>query len=590
MRKEANMFFRYLSLFLVTFLCVNVTNAQFTDPQKSNLHIVNEWNNGGAEYGKVNWSETGSGTLSTDTSTKLRGKASIKFVSAGSGDYVSSSAVSCKQGPNCLVRFWYKSTSANFTATIYDGSSNLIQTLALPANTEFTKSELSFIAATPTTTYSLRVTDGNAGADTIYIDEGYLGTNDNIGSVNLADKQYDLTVTATNWTTTRAVGIPYKTREGAWRLRFNISGTLSITGVPTITISGISFKTGLYQVATVQSGAATGTNAYINPATGQVQANGSNHTAWYFAGDAELDSIPTWTVGYASEQVVRAEGTGFLFGALEWQNVANCAFTGQNAVLTDTDCNNATSVYGQAENGAADNLEIKTSNLNANDIYKVTMYGTGRIDSAGTSLQAIAAIYDGTTTKPCLIAQTDSTNPGYSSGFTCVAYFSYTSIQTTKTFQVKEINNATPLNVYAFSTALLAGVSVENVSRKVSMPQIINSVGTKYDGQTVLNSVRIAGASDFTACTSSPCTTYAETGDWVSSVTRSSQGRYVVNFNSGIFNGTPTCTCSAGMITGSVYPHCEFSAISSTSYTLFVTDNAGTTHDEAMNLICHGIK
>ena len=52
--------------------------------------------------------------------------------------------------------------------------------------------------------------------------------------------QYNLKVTGTNWTTTRAVGIPYRVFDEAkneiWRLKFNISGTLS-TAAASITIT-----------------------------------------------------------------------------------------------------------------------------------------------------------------------------------------------------------------------------------------------------------------------------------------------------------------------------------------------------------------
>lgn len=36
--------------------------------------------------------------------------------------------------------------------------------------------------------------------------------------------QYDLTVTGTNWTTTRAVGVPYQTGNGIWRIKLNVGG------------------------------------------------------------------------------------------------------------------------------------------------------------------------------------------------------------------------------------------------------------------------------------------------------------------------------------------------------------------------------
>lgn len=67
------------------------------------------------------------------------------------------------------------------------------------------------------------------------------GTEHSINSLDVSQKT--LTVTGTNWTTIRAVGIAYQTNDGAWRLRFNISGLISGTvGNITLTITGVLFK------------------------------------------------------------------------------------------------------------------------------------------------------------------------------------------------------------------------------------------------------------------------------------------------------------------------------------------------------------
>ena len=53
-------------------------------------------------------------------------------------------------------------------------------------------------------------------------------------------KQYNLTVTGTNWTTSRAVGVPYQTINGVWRLRGNVSGSISVASATlTLSIDGI---------------------------------------------------------------------------------------------------------------------------------------------------------------------------------------------------------------------------------------------------------------------------------------------------------------------------------------------------------------
>ena len=52
-----------------------------------------------------------------------------------------------------------------------------------------------------------------------------------------------ITITGTNWSTTKAELIPYKTIDGKWRLTGNIGGTLSSPASNIqLTLSGISFS------------------------------------------------------------------------------------------------------------------------------------------------------------------------------------------------------------------------------------------------------------------------------------------------------------------------------------------------------------
>lgn len=112
-------------------------------------------------------------------------------------------------------------------------------------------------------------------------------------------KQYlgngtDFTVTAAGWTTLSAKGIPYKTSDGAWRLRFNIIGSLGSTANPTVVISGVTFAF-TQSVTTSKDGAAAGEYADAVTGTGNVVGVGAAASiGWRFSGDVELESKPTW--------------------------------------------------------------------------------------------------------------------------------------------------------------------------------------------------------------------------------------------------------------------------------------------------------
>jgi hypothetical protein len=115
-------------------------------------------------------------------------------------------------------------------------------------------------------------------------------------------KQFALTVTGpggSNWATTRAVGVPYFTVDGTWRLKFNILGTVdsaSRTSL-TITIDGITFAA-VDQACTGYAGAG---NPSLHPIIAAASANTIyighttlNSTYYAASGDVELTSKPTW--------------------------------------------------------------------------------------------------------------------------------------------------------------------------------------------------------------------------------------------------------------------------------------------------------
>lgn len=107
-----------------------------------------------------------------------------------------------------------------------------------------------------------------------------------------------LTVTGTNYVSVRAVGIFYKTTNGTWRMKFNLTGTMTATNSRALTIAGVVFKntTEYYQSVSSHSNANTvyNTHAYCNPNAGTIQYTFSNNTTVIrSSGDVELDAKPT---------------------------------------------------------------------------------------------------------------------------------------------------------------------------------------------------------------------------------------------------------------------------------------------------------
>lgn len=122
------------------------------------------------------------------------------------------------------------------------------------------------------------------------------------GAANTVKYSSDTTdrVSGTNWTTTRCSLRPYKTADGSWFLKFNISGTVD-PAVSTIdlAVAGVTFK----NVSGARNAIDVATNSQTAVCTGYSEVNTSNLSigvssgtrgTWYMSGDVELDSKPTW--------------------------------------------------------------------------------------------------------------------------------------------------------------------------------------------------------------------------------------------------------------------------------------------------------
>ena len=121
----------------------------------------------------------------------------------------------------------------------------------------------------------------------------------NVGENLSALRQYALTVTGSTWTSRQAVGIPYRTLDGTWRLKFNIEG--GVTSSPrssySLSISGVMFKSGVDQAIHFRhtSDAEQYTEVAQSGASTIYVGHGAVSTSCYQAfGDVELASKPTF--------------------------------------------------------------------------------------------------------------------------------------------------------------------------------------------------------------------------------------------------------------------------------------------------------
>lgn len=162
-------------------------------------------------------------------------------------------------------------------------------------------------------------------------------------------KQYTLTVTGTNWTTTRAVGIPYKTLDGAWRFVFNIAGAVTSQSQNTLTINGVVFKNTAnhYQSITALAADATANTGYCTPNASTIFVKSAANTlAWYISGDVELDSKPTFATDYSNVVLSEDAGNKLIDFSAVKPNGTQSASSNAVTLITLTERDDKTSSFG----------------------------------------------------------------------------------------------------------------------------------------------------------------------------------------------------------------------------------------------------
>lgn len=176
--------------------------------------------------------------------------------------------------------------------------------------------------------------------------------------------------------------------------------------------------------------------------------------------------------------------------------------------------------------------------------------------------------------------------------------FSDTSKQTLRLMYTAYFNAGGTANVHTIWMDRLAVAGDRDmkikVRRKVEYNESIkftNMVTTNHAEGEKIERVFFAGASSTTACSSSPCVVYSQSGSWISSVTRASAGNYTLNIVPGTFTSPPVCTCSgSGDINGSSICNVLFSNVTTTSVNMTnVVQGVGSV-DQGDHLVCMGSK
>lgn len=126
---------------------------------------------------------------------------------------------------------------------------------------------------------------------------------------------------------------------------------------------------------------------------------------------------------------------------------------------------------------------------------------------------------------------------------------------------------------------ITARVPIAEWTNSQPVPVFVGSVSTNSTGAERIERAYVAAT-----CSATPCTIASQSGNWLSSISRSGTGAYSLNFTSGIFSGVPSCTilpANPSEIRLSGTP-------TSSAFTFQTFDSAGNFADGGFSVLCMG--
>jgi hypothetical protein len=297
------------------------SDASFTPSKWDELsaeHITNLIDNSGAEIIVDGWSTSNVNlTVSRNTTNPLSGKADFlleKDANDRQNEYFyypfavekADFAKPMRVSFVCDVSSNFSYANEDLKAEVYD----VTNSETIPVTPQILDGSKSFMGEFQTsangTSYQLRLkinTTTTAEWD-LYVDRVRVSSNPIPSMINLNDKQYDISSFISGWTVNRAVAIPYKTKDGTPRCKFNLDVTFGSAGSNfNLDITGVTYKNGADQSFSVgqdsdNTSSFARAQALSNTNRINIRAVAGSLTHFFLTGDVELESFPTWAVDF----------------------------------------------------------------------------------------------------------------------------------------------------------------------------------------------------------------------------------------------------------------------------------------------------
>jgi hypothetical protein len=568
---------------LVLIFCASFINAQeISDTTKQQTQLNNLIANAGFENGKAGWVNSG-GTFAISTSSPLFGKQKATFTASAASQYFETTAVPVPvglQGQDCLASATYNGADSNLYLSVFDGASvELVPALSratLNSSSGQKNIKLYFtcpssgsvkirVASTAASVigsfdnFSLDKSDAEPVKQAQFLGDVYYGAsiNANTASTTFVDASVVNSPTYTNLTapTVNRIGFRIPNMPKG-RYKIIASGFVAFVGSTTSnTASIISFASS--DIATADFCGYLGTSGNTS---GVTDVRSAASFVCEYNNTSDQTNKEFWL------KMKAENGTASLFNTIG-SRISVYYYPAGSDVVINSKCPNDIACANEFSTSAGATGIVTKENLD---------FINGNCSSSGSIYTCNFNSLIFSQAPNCSVVTDINTNG---------------SAATIDSISSTQVVYRTFITTTAASTDFPVRLFCQRASGdykpRQDIPAFLSSTVTSS-----LNNVRsefasIGGPAQ-TSCTSTPCTIDSQSG-FVSSVTRSSTGDYLVNMFAGIWSLKPTCTCSATSV-GVSARACTITQATNTTSLNVIVHNGSTNFDGYVNLKCDGIR
>jgi hypothetical protein len=540
---------------------------------------INYLLNSSFEGGAGSWTVSNA-TSSVNTSNFHDGTQSIALAPSAAGSfYQDVTPLTNLSGTNMEAGMWVNTTTSGVTVCARVGGVTLSGNYcnAVPTTGTWQYVNANFIGPASGSVGAAVVWTGSTGS--ILVDQAYVGQATNLSQVSQARLVGTITMTgcAAMWSTSSTVFADFAATTGC---SYAVTGSALAPSTMIPAIKFASLPPGEYKLEYegLIINNVTGKNAYFQFSDGTNAARETSAVSAFVSSGGVSVSVPSFSqsITYTTAQSnvtlsirgkVDSGDTSFVTGQTAYPGVIRVYYyPSQSQLAVQSQC---------ASSGSCINhLSAYFSNWAVTSVQNVP-WVTNANTRAGVGNYTIPFVSGFFSVAPNCIVQGVN-------GQSAIASISTSSVS---------------IYLWNVSGTLTDGAFTLNCDKQgadqtsMSAPILVGSVTSGSAGAERVERILFGGGGTVTSptsCTGSPCTTITTSSSWVSSITRSGAGIYVVNFAAGTWSAPPLCViqpeCNSLLHVGAPTGK-SASLVNVTIYNL-----AGAAADDAVTLTCTGPK